>query len=88
MSRTRKIYLTDLGLFKDGRSRSAFRRSAVGDVLKIEGVGTSISVLVCEMNDNSRIECPCAFDSYSALCANACCNRYAYKNLDSIMENL
>lgn len=88
MSRTRKIYLTDLNLFKDRRSLYAFRRSTVGDVLKIEGGGISIRVLVCEMTDNSRIECPCVFNEYSSLCANASCSRYAYKNLDDIMENI
>lgn len=88
MSRNRKIYMTDLNLFKDRRSLYAFRRATVGDVLNIKGEGVDISVLVCEMNDKSRIECPCAFDNYSALCANASCSRYAYKNLDSIMENL
>lgn len=80
--------MTDLGLFKDSRSVYRFRRAVPGDLLDIKGEGISISVLVCEMNDNSRIECPCAFDNYSALCANASCSRYAYKNLDSIMENL
>lgn len=88
MSRTRKINMTDLCLFKDRRSMCSFRRAIPGDLLDIKGKGISISVLVCEMKADSAIECPCAFDEYSALCANADCSKYAYKNLDNIMENL
>lgn len=80
--------MADICLFKDRRSAYSFRRASVGDVLNIKGEGTDISVLVCDRKDNSAIECPCVFNGYSALCANASCSRYAYKNLDNILENL
>lgn len=88
MSRTRKIDMTDLYLFKDRQSISRFRRSTPGDLLDIKGEGISISVVVCAREANSEIKCPCVFEEYSALCANADCSKYEYKNLDSILENI